>query len=68
MDLVKVATWIQEGYKEAYAVGENNRVIVEGWVWGYVMRKGRGQLNPKIVEELVRYEDSVPDKNGMKLC
>lgn len=63
MNLVKVATWVQEGYREAYDKEIADDLFIK-YVVGYVMRKGKGQLNPLNIEDLVKLETSVPDKRG----
>ena len=72
MNLVEVATWIQEGYKEYY---EKTPTIVrpiagtvQDYVMAYVMRKGKGHLNPALIRDLVVLETSVPDQDGMVQC
>ena len=72
MNLVEVATWIQEGYKEYYGIDKLARPILnrstKDYVMQYVMRKGRGHLNPKVIEDLIKLETSVEDKVGRTLC
>jgi hypothetical protein len=71
MNLVKVATWIQEGYAEYYRRrrDENYDLIPKkDYVMKYVMEEGRGQLNPSMISDLIDMETSVPDDEGFTLC
>ena len=66
MNLVEVATWIQEGYKMYYNDKKNGiRVQKSDFIMRHVMHKGKGHLNPKIIQILIDVEDSVEDENGM---
>ena len=67
MNLVEVATWIQEGY---HAFNETNLPFSErtNWIVGQVMQKTKGRANPIQIKELVELETTIPDKNGMQLC
>jgi hypothetical protein len=67
MNLVEIATWIQEGQREAYD-GDISSSDFKNYVIGYVMIKGKGHLNPRIIGELVDLETSIPDKNGFIQC
>jgi len=70
MNLVEVATWIQEGYAEFYQRqrDENYDLISKkDYVMRYVMEKGRGRLNPSIISDLIDMETSVPDDDGFTL-
>ena len=76
MNLVEVATWIQEGYKKYYEDKKAGRTIdfrlpsgkpvssVKECVMYYVMKKGEGHLNPKEISMLIDMETSVPDEHG----
>jgi len=74
MNLVEVSTWIQEGYKEYYhmkkdLIGEERmNKSVEEYVMYYVLKKGRGHLNPNIITDMISWENSIPDENGWRLC
>ena len=70
MNLVEVATWIQEGYAEFYTNPHIKAPYVnaETYALYYVMRKGKGHLNPATIKDLIALETSVPDPNGMNQC
>jgi hypothetical protein len=68
MNLVEVATWIQDGYREAYDNFEDLPNGVQNYVFRYVMQAGKGCLNPSIVKSLVQLETSVPDQHGTTQC
>jgi len=66
MNLVEVATWIQEADRNWHL--NNGGYKRDYYIVGYVMRKGRGHFNPVQIKELVDMEDSYNDGTGMKLC
>ena len=70
MNLVQIATWIQEGYRKYYDDRKNGIKHKDqtDFIMGYVIRKGKGKLNPKIVREFICLETSVPDENGTVQC
>ena len=74
MNLVEVSTWIQDGYKIAYAnraslPKEESRIYpIQSYVLGYVMRQSGGHINPAVIEDLISMETSVPDENGCTQC
>ena len=71
MNLVQVATWIQEGYREYYdnydILKYDQSMNISKHVMRYVMIKCGGHLNPEIISHLVKLETSVPDQNGTVL-
>jgi len=70
MNLVMVAKWIQEGYRKYYYTKKTEGVSEsrDKFIISYVMRLGRGGLNPEQIKHLVELETSVPDENGMIQC
>jgi len=71
MNLVKIANWIQDGYREYYKIDKLARPILgrtkEQFVLLYVMRISKGQVNPNQMMELIQLENSVPDEHGTVL-
>lgn len=67
MNTIQVSTWVQEGYAEAYKQ-KIDHAELRKWIAGYVMRKGKGQLNPIQVMQLIDMETSVPNAEGWQLC
>jgi len=66
MNLLQIATWIQEGYKQYYNTPLIARPLLgpnakKRSVMRYVMNKGRGHLNPDVIEQLIDMENSVED-------
>lgn len=61
MNLVEVATWIQEAdrnwHQLVFYIG-TDRVK---YIMHYVMQKGKGKFNPKQIEQLIEMEDSYDD-------
>ena len=74
MNLVEIATWIQDGMREYAVIKKANIQFHHGFVdkktfvMSYVMREGKGHLNPKIIGKLIDLETSVPDENGLVQC
>ena len=68
MNLVEIATIIQEGYKEwqeknwfsnmSYPEGDNEKKCKE-WVMKKVLKHYKGKINPKIAKQLIDMETSV---------
>ena len=59
---------VQEGYQEHYEKYKNNTNMPTSsqkeYAMRYVMQKGKGQLNPFQVEQLILMETTMPDENG----
>jgi hypothetical protein len=71
MNLVKVATWIQEGYAEYYQRRRDENYDIfskKDYVMRYVMEKGNGHFNPKQIDMLIDWENSVSDEYGFMEC
>ena len=73
MNLVQIATWIQEGYKyysDNYQskAREGSLSECKKIVFMYVMRKCKGRENPQIITKLIDLENSIPNKYGLVEC
>ena len=72
MNLLQIAKWIQDGYREYYKIDKLARPILnrstEDFVLGYIMRTSGGTVNPNQMMELIKLENSIPDGEGTVLA
>jgi hypothetical protein len=68
MNLVKVATYIQEGYEKYYNIPKCDRNELKHTkkqiIMRYVMNKTRGHINPTQIDLLITMESSIEDPEG----